>query len=526
LKTLNTPERNRIKKPRQNGNMRLTRPSESRSFGLLHIDEEARVLELETSYESRAGTDGQGSSAEACFSGQALDKVLSEMVIVVPCKDEQLAVIRGVISAIPAACFVILVSNCQREDGDDEYEQQVAMVKAFGGYDRQILAIHQKDAAAAAAFCASGMAELIDPADGTIRDGKGEGMLLGVAMAAAFCHERHYIGFVDADNFNAGSVNEYCKAFAAGFAMSPRPEQEDTMVRLRWSSKPKMRNGRLDFVTEGRCSRIVNSWLDKLLVPGPQQEDNNHRGQPHTKPDNPFVTTGNAGEHAMTMSLALKLRMAAGYAIEPFHFIDLLERAHLRSSSGGKQVNGLDGANRTNGNSWWIADKATKTTNPLDKPVRVLQIRTLSPHFHRSSDDEHIRQMWATGLGSIFHGLAPYHSMPRCDDDGVSKLRQHIHDFAATNGGIDDATGELPQPNIYPALEGIDLKRFRAVLGPSAGTGSLMAYGLSLQEQEDLSRTRLTAFYFACFLSALGVFRQFVAAFATHSWTGTVARHL
>ncbi|KAG7290071.1 hypothetical protein NEMBOFW57_000063 [Staphylotrichum longicolle] len=470
------------RRSRQNGNMRLTRPSRSRSFGLLHIDEEAQVLELETSYESRAGTHRQGSSSEACLSGQILDRVLSEMVIVVPCKDEQLAVIRAVISAIPAACFVILVSNCQREDGDDEYEQQVAMVKAFGGYDRQMLAIHQKDMAAAAAFRASGMSELIDPADGTIRDGKGEGMLLGIAMAAAFCPERHYIGFVDADNFNAVSVNEYCKAFAAGFAMSPRPEQEDTMVRLRWSSKPKMRDGRIDFVPEGRCSKIVNSWLDRLLAPGgPQQQHEEHgtrRGQPHThhtKSDSPFVTTGNAGEHAMTMSLALKLRMAAGYAIEPFHFVDLLERAHLRSSSGGSSGNNNppwlvvnDGANKTT--TTRTPSTTSTTTHPLNKPVRVLQIRTLSPHFHRPSDDEHIRQMWATGLGSIFHGLAPYHSMPRCDDDGgeISQLRQRIHDFAATHGGIDDATGELPSPT-STRPEDIDLKRFRAVLAPSLG---------------------------------------------------------
>ncbi len=457
--------------------MRLALPSRTHRFGSLHIAEEARVLELDTRPKNGKETDGdRGGSSQgtarstrtACFSGQSLDRVLTEMVIVVPCKNEEVSVIRGVISAIPAPCLVILVSNCRRrEDGDDQYKKQVDMAKAFGGFGRQILAIHQKDVVAAAAFRDSGMSELIDPADGTIRNGKGEGMLLGVALAAAFCPERRYIGFVDADNFNAGSVNEYCKAFAAGFAMSPHPELEDTMVRLRWASKPKFRDGRLDFVTEGRCSKVVNSWLNELLVPSPEPRNGTCKLHPEGEPNKSFVTTGNAGEHAMTMHLALKLRMAAGYAIEPFHFINLLEMGKVLQRNGGHnscvKANGpvLDGTTRG---------------GTADKPVRVFQVRTLSPHLHRSSDDGHIRRMWAAGLGSIFHGLAPYHSMPpKTDVAIVSELRQHIRDFAATNGGIDAATGELPSPTIYPALEGIDMQKFRARLAQSS---SLKSFGL------------------------------------------------
>jgi mannosyl-3-phosphoglycerate synthase len=373
------------------------------------------------------------------------------MVIVVPCKGEELEVIRGVISQIPSPCLVILVSNSERggDDKTDKYMQQVAMVKTFRG--RQILAIHQKDAAAAQAFGAAGMSELCDSKDGTIRNGKGEGMLLGIAIASAFCPGRRYIGFVDADNLYPDSVNEYCRAFATGFALSPSPELEDTMVRLRWASKPKVRNGEMVFVTEGRCSRIVNSWLNKLFVP------TEGHGTPGT--DKGLVTTGNAGEHALTMGLAMKLRMAAGYAIEPFHFVDLLERAHLA-------VSGDTSEKHATGTG------PKKHPRHLDRPVRVLQIRTASPHFHRASDDDHIRRMWASGLGSIVHGLSPYRSMPGSDDDSITKLREGIQKFAADEDGIDEATGELPRPRIYPALEDIDMARFREVLERSLGKDS------------------------------------------------------
>ncbi|KAK4039416.1 mannosyl-3-phosphoglycerate synthase [Parachaetomium inaequale] len=448
----NKVEWGKVKNAPRNDNIRLTRPLRSHQYGLLHIAEEAPV-------QGRGQENGHGPQTEAdgddtvCCSRDTLDAVFSEMVIVVPCKDEELEVIRGVISQIPSPCLVILVSNSER-GGDDKYMQQVAMVKTFRNCGRQILAIHQKDVAAAQAFGAAGMSELCDSSNGTIRNGKGEGMLLGIAIASAFCPGRRYIGFVDADNFYPDSVNEYCKAFAAGFAMSPSPELEDTMVRLRWASKPKVRKGEIEFVTEGRCSRIVNSWLNKLFVP---TEGN---GTPGT--NNCFVTTGNAGEHALTMGLALKLRMAAGYAIEPFHFVDLLERAHL-SVSGGTPEKHTTGTK--------------KHPRPLDKPVRVLQIRTASPHFHRASDDDHIRRMWASGLGSIVHGLAPYRSMPESDDDGITKLREGIRQFAAKEGGIDNATGELPRPRIYPALEDINMARFREALESSLGKEFLKAAG-------------------------------------------------
>lgn len=449
-----------VKNTPRSSSMKLTRPSETRRFGLLHISEEVyHVPEHGRTSGDGSQTDAGNSEANTeCYSGGTLDAILSEMIIVVPCKDEELSVIRGVISAIPAPCLVILVSNCQRQSDDDDYLQQVDMVKAFGGDKRQLLAIHQKDAAAAAAFKESGMAELCGP-DGTIRDGKGEGIILGVALAAALCPARRYIGFVDADNLRAGSVHEYCLAFAAGFAMSLSRDREDTMVRLKWASKPKLRdNGRVELVKEGRCSRIVNSWLNKLFAAGDGQGSDGRNTN--------FITTGNAGEHAMSMGLALKLRMAAGYAIEPYHFVDLLERAYLSPS---RVTQGSDGVKNQ--------------PQPLERPVRIVQIQTLSPHYHRETDNDHIRRMWAAGLGSVFHGLATYHSRPGSDDGEILKLRQELQGFAVEHRNVDDITGELPRPRVYSALEDTDLRKFRKIIEPSTGKGSLRAFGFAGDKQ-------------------------------------------
>ncbi|SPQ26290.1 ab33b427-87f3-4efe-a4ee-96a1e802818e [Thermothielavioides terrestris] len=482
--------------------MRLTAPSRSHNFGLLRIAEEVRVVELDAYREGQPTTNSAAGKSTICFSDETLGHVLSNMAVVVPSKDEELSVVRDVISAIPAPCVVILVSNCPRRPSADPYLQQVAMLEEFGGYGRQVVAIHQKDARAAAAFRAAGLPELLDPTDGTIQHGKGEGMLLGIALAAALCPERRYIGFVDADNFNAVSVNEYCRAFAAGFAMSRDPEIEHTMVRLKWASKPKLRqDGRFENVAEGRCSRIVNPWLNRVFAAS--------RGRPSAATalgadaECPFVTTANAGEHAMTMGLALKLRIAAGYAIEPFHFVDLLERGHLLPLSEPEPQPEPEPPGKTNGRT--IGNKKnddnrstvlpTNHSKPapdrppraLDRPVSVLQVRTINPHFHRASDEHHIRGMWAAGLGCIYHGLAAYRSAPDEDRDkdkdkdsgdggggAIAELREEMVHFA---------DGALPCPRIYPALEDLDMAVFvRELLFKSTTGGkegqTLSAFGL------------------------------------------------
>lgn len=179
-----------------------------------------------------------------------------------------------------------------------------------------------------------------------------------------------YIGFIDADNFVPVSVEEYCRAFSTGLYLA---QAEDAMVRISWPSKPKVRNGKLEFSRSGRSSEIVNRWLNGLIgkmdgvsietragagvsaragavaaAVGTGGGDGDGYGaacaaemmtgyEAAMVADN-LICTGNAGEHAMTISLALKLRLASGYAIEPFHFLDIFERF------AGPSVVGVDAA--------------------------------------------------------------------------------------------------------------------------------------------------------------------------------------
>lgn len=132
-----------------------------------------------------------------------------------------------------------------------------------------------------------------------------------------------YIGFVDADNLVPGSVQEYCRAFSAGLALA---DAEDAMVRIRWASKPKVKDGKLEFKQSGRSSEIVNRWLNRLLQSMSASTTMGVETTSESEKETDHICTGNAGEHAMSLSLALKLRLANGYAIEPFHFLDIFER--------------------------------------------------------------------------------------------------------------------------------------------------------------------------------------------------------
>lgn len=381
-----------------------------------------------------------------------LETILGQMAVIVPCKGEDPNTIEGVLSGIPRGCLIVLVSNSEAR----AYKKEVMMLRRFCRQARPALAIHQSDAAAAAAFNMYGLNDLVTHVGGTpkrIRNGKGEGMMLGIALVAALCPQRRYVAFVDADIMVPGAVNEYCRAFAAGFALNPNPGTE-TMVRLRWASKPKVRNGEIDYTCEGRSSQVVNRWLNKLLS---AMADADPTGKLAAARDSEIIVTGNAGEHAMTMDLALNLRLANGYAIEPFHFVELLDQL-------------------APGNQNAHADRLGYSTGrvPNLQPVTIMQIRTRNPHFHRVTDDSHVRSMWASGLGSIYHHLPAPLSTPASSPFSKSfargeKLRGDILDFLADNNEEnEDAKGELvhepPRPRIYPPVSQLDLDRFREMV--------------------------------------------------------------
>jgi len=73
---------------------------------------------------------------------------------------------------------------------------------------------------------------------------------------------KEYVGFIDADNYVPGAVNEYVKIFASGIAMSNTPY---TMIRVSWIYKPKVSESGLYFSKWGRVSEVTNQYLNSLI---------------------------------------------------------------------------------------------------------------------------------------------------------------------------------------------------------------------------------------------------------------------
>src|SRR4029453_13537669 len=192
--------------------MRLADSFRSERFGAVRIHELQRVIELDSGTSAGAGS--------RIVPPEALRAVESQMVIVVPCMNESRSVIEGVLAGIPHDCLIVLVSNSDRQPVD-RYEIEAQAGGRFSRLaGRSAITVHQRDPGVAAAFKAAGIPELIDD-DGLVRNGKGEAMLLGMALAAMT--GRRYVGYVDADNYVPGAGHEYSTAYAAGLFLPGSP---------------------------------------------------------------------------------------------------------------------------------------------------------------------------------------------------------------------------------------------------------------------------------------------------------------
>lgn len=337
-----------------------------------------------------------------------------------------------------------------------------------------------------------------------------------------------YIGFIDADNFVTGSVSEYCKAFSAGFHLAPA---ENAMVRINWGSKPKVHNGKLVFKTSGRCSEVVNRHFNRLLSQLERTGNCTFSGEACERVENDqgdmelhHICTGNAGEHAMTMSLALKLKLAGGYAIEPFHFLDIFDRfggdlrvrsapaclmrephstistvssSPLLTPVGTSPCSSPTSETAISTSSFPISSEAA--TSAVDQrlltynsevpsappKVQILQIRTMNPHFHDTSKGEaHVTRMWIQGLSAIYHspltadfaefkvGLSEAILDGRFKIGGGTKYGSLPPTPPSSTGSpCDQGTAKTNSASltpvecrIYPAAEEFDLTRLREML--------------------------------------------------------------
>src|SRR3954471_2289768 len=392
--------------------MRLADSFRSERFGAVRIHELQRVIELDSGAVPDSGMPGV-SAGSRIVGPEALRAVETQMVIVVPCMNETRSVIEGVLSGIPHDCLIVLVSNSDRTPVD-RYDIEAQTVEQFCRLaGRSAVIAHQKDPGLAAAFKAAGMENLIDDS-GLVRSGKGEAMLIGMALAAMT--GRRYVGYVDADNFVPGAVHEYCKAYAAGLHLAESPY---SMVRISWHSKPKLRDGRLFFSRRGRSSEVTNEWLNRFVA-----EYSNFGTE--------VIATGNAGEHAMSLELGLKLRLAGGFAVEPYEYVDLFE-----------QFGGV-----------------LESPHPdvLASSVPVLQIETRNPHFHDNKGEEHVQGMRMQALNVLYHSEVT-----------LPAVRQAIIEFMVSQGAL--ATGqEPPRERTYPPVGTLALDLLYDALDAEAQT--------------------------------------------------------
>lgn len=390
--------------------MRLEIPKYSERVGAVIFHDAQKVYELDS-----------GLQIDDAFSSpfhviqqipyEKLNEIEKDMAIVIPMRNERLRLLEGILAGIPHACTPLIVSNSNR-DPIDRFSLECQTVDNFCRYaKKQYLIVHQRDPDIAKLFETGGYQDLLDE-NGIIRDGKSEGMIAGILLARLL--GKKYIGFVDADNYFPGAILEYVRIYAAGFAQANTPY---SMVRIQWHSKPKIEGNGLFFAKWGRVSRVTNGFLNRLI-------------SQYTGFETDVIKTGNAGEHALSMDLAVAMEYTAGFSIETYHFMNMLE-----------QFGGI------------LAP--AQASNMMKNGVCLYQIESRNPHLHGLKDGGHVPSMIEKSLSVIYHS-----------DTCPEVLRDEIMEELLRLEIV--APGEKPaQPRKYPALQTLDFDNINREFDPA-----------------------------------------------------------
>lgn len=330
--------------------MRITFPTRSERIGALRIHDTGKIIELDS-----AGNDlSSAASVDHTYvPALTLEATHRRLTIVVPVKNERRSTLRGVLAGIPGGCRVVVVSASDAAPIDRFMLEREVIEEFRTSTGRTILHLHQGDPTLAAIVGAP-MPELLDD-DGLVRRGKGEAMLVGALVADASGSDA--VGYIDADNYVPGAVNEYVRIFSATLASAV---SDHTMGRISWQSKPKVENDQLVFNRWGRSTTVSNRVLNEVI---------SHYLGEGTR----MITTGNAGEHVISMPLARMLRFTGSFGAETGQFVDMLE-----------QFGGI------------VPPVAT-----VPPRVDVHQTETINPHFHEDKGDDHVDSMREISLAAI-----------------------------------------------------------------------------------------------------------------------------
>jgi len=394
--------------------MYIESPRYTERFGSVRINDVQKVVALDAGSKSEIPPHGAMGVVKICE--ETIKNFEDKMAIVVPIKNEKLKLFEGVISGIPHDCLIIVVSNSQREPVDRFRMERDTLNQMCRYTNRLAYIVHQKDARVGKAMKQAGYTGIVD-ANGLVRNGKAEGMVMGLLMAKLAGKE--YVGFVDADNYSPGSILEYVRIYAAGFSMAKSPY---TMVRVIWHYKPKFSGG-MYFRKWGRVSEITNRCFNSLISSNTGFETN-------------IIKTGNAGEHAMSIKLAELLPYASGYAVEPQELVSIFEQFGGSLPSGPAEVvkHGLD----------------------------LFQIETRNPHLHEDKGAEHLSGMLLAGLSTIYYSAL-------CDDETKQLILAQLASQKALK-----RRKEPPKPRISRTLNEVQIPEFIKLMEPYLETYSAL----------------------------------------------------
>ena len=365
--------------------MILEKPGFFELYGAVKIHSLARVVEL-------SAVGARGGDGLHVLTPSDVEEIAPTLAIIIPIKNDEILSLAGVVSGVPHASPLIIVSASSREPLD-RYRHEVELARTVHEKTgRGVAVIHQRDPAWGRVLRGTPLEAMLDE-EGLVRYGKGEGMLLGF-MLAAWLGAR-YVGFIDSDNYVPGSVLEYATAYMAGFKLAG---SEYSMVRIKWPYKGKLPGvgGDIYLRRRGRVSMHTNRVLNLALsvTRGVETE---------------IIQTANSGEHALTRELGLRMEWAGGFAVEPYQLVSLLTRC-------------------------WLEKSSHCPSGPAG--VEIVQVETRNPHLHAERGDEHLASMLATSLGTVYHSPLA----------ASNRVREEILHLLEENG----YQGEPPAPRVYP----------------------------------------------------------------------------
>jgi mannosyl-3-phosphoglycerate synthase len=385
--------------------MRIEGSKQIEHLGAVRIHDVRRFLELDSG--ARIPTLLKEGIYAQKIERDTIAAIQQRLAIVLPIKNEDVKIFEGVLSGIPHDCLMIVISNSERGEIDNFRNEQDILSRFCDATKRSALMVHQKDPHLAEALANCGYTEILDK-DGLIRSGKSEGMIIGILLA--LLQGKEYVGFIDTDNYIPGAVWEYAQHYAVGFSLSESPY---AMARILWRYKPKM-SGELYFKKWGRVSEITNKYI-------------NHFISTKGKFETGIIKTANAGEHAMSLRLAVKLTYATGYGVETQELMSILE-----------QFGGL----------LPIVDAAVAETG-----VDIIQTETINPHLHEERGGEHlIQDMAVPSLSVIFHNQL-------CEEATRQLIVKQLVELDCIGAG-----GKVPKIRMLPPPESVDIQKFAGIL--------------------------------------------------------------